>query len=187
MFAGLPGIGVGTLFYVLIALWMPVRECGLVLNGTSSWARWRAIGVQLGNATAVVASIALAERVMLWLLGAATPGSVSPARLLNDEFSTWLPGSILAAPMTASLLLLGGVLLVVEVLRLVRRPAQTRPEGRGSPVLGEANYPNSVPYGALRLTVSRWSADSAAPAKHRCPSHSEWWFRVRSTGESDAR
>ena len=26
MFAGLPGIGVGTLFYVLTALWMPIRE-----------------------------------------------------------------------------------------------------------------------------------------------------------------
>ena len=24
MFAGLPGIGVGTLFYVLAALWMPI-------------------------------------------------------------------------------------------------------------------------------------------------------------------
>ena len=31
MFAGLPGIGVGTLFYVLAVLWMPVHEMGRVV------------------------------------------------------------------------------------------------------------------------------------------------------------
>ena len=36
MFAGLPGIGVGTLFYVLTALWMPIPECVRLIKGTSS-------------------------------------------------------------------------------------------------------------------------------------------------------
>jgi hypothetical protein len=118
MFAGLPGIGVGSLFYVLAALWMPVHEMGRVVRGTSSLARWRRIAIQWVYALSIVVSIALADRVMLWLLGAAQPGSFSPARLLHGELGARAPHSILAAPMTASFLLLGAVLLVVEAFRL---------------------------------------------------------------------
>jgi hypothetical protein len=120
MFAGLPGIGVGTLFYVLTALWMPVCEFRRVLVGRSSLRRWRLIVVQFCFAVGIVASVALADRMMLWLLAGGAPGSVGPARFLNDRLATHAAQSILAAPIAASLLLLGGVLLVVEVMRVVR-------------------------------------------------------------------
>jgi hypothetical protein len=117
MFAGLPGIGVGTLFYILAALWMPVHEIGPLLRGTSSVARWRRIAMQWVYAISIILSIAIAERVMLWILGAATPGSLSPARLLHDQLNSRAPESIMAIPMVASLLLLAAVLLAVEVFR----------------------------------------------------------------------
>ncbi len=120
MFAGLPGIGVGTLFYVLAALWMPVPEIGRLLRGTSSAARWRRIGVQWIYAFSVMASVALADRVMLWVLGADSPASVGPARMLHDQLGARVPDSFFAAPIAASLLLLGGVLLIVEVCARVR-------------------------------------------------------------------
>ena len=127
MFAGLPGIGVGTLLYVLLALWMPIREVAFVVRGKSSWARWRVIGTQLVFATGIVASVALADQVLLWMLGGGSPRGAGPARWLNDELGIHAPHSILAAPMTASLLLLGAVLVAVQVARVVAKfPARTR-------------------------------------------------------------
>ena len=118
MFAGLPGIGVGTLFYILAALWMPFHELGRVVRGTSSAARWRRIAVQWGYAFSIMASIFFADRVMLLLLGEYTPGSVGPAHLLHGELGARAPQSVLAAPMTASLILLAVVLVAVELFRL---------------------------------------------------------------------
>jgi hypothetical protein len=119
MFAGLPGIGVGTLFYVLAALWMPLRECPRLLKGTSSVARWRVIGVQFCFALSIIASIAIADRVLSWMLGAGSPNSINPARLIHEGFAARAPQSILAAPIAASLLLLAAVLVATELLRLV--------------------------------------------------------------------
>lgn len=137
MFAGLPGIGVGTLYYVLTALWMPLRECALLVRGESSLARWRLIALQLFFAASIVASVAAADRAMVWILGGSGPGSVGPARMLNDHLKVRVPTSILAAPITASFLLLLGVLVVVEVLRLFARP-QPRPARLVDRAIGQA-------------------------------------------------
>lgn len=118
MFAGLPGIGVGTLFYIITALWMPVREMGLLVRGRSSLARWRLVGTQVIYAWSVIVSIMIADRVLMWVMGGMTPGSFSPALILHRELGVRAPHSIMAAPMTASVLLLGGVLLAVELSRL---------------------------------------------------------------------
>ena len=125
MFAGLPGIGVGTLFYVLMALWMPFRELPRLARGTSSLSQWKMIVRQLFYATGIVVTVMFAERVLLWLMGA-SPQPFSPAAMLHYELGARAGTSILAAPITASLLLLGGVILAVEVLRLIVRPRTER-------------------------------------------------------------
>ena len=119
MFAGLPGIGVGTLFYVVAALWMPLRELPRLLTGKSSLARWRVIGLQFCFALSIIASVALADRVLLWLLADASPTAINPAGLINEEFAARAPQSIFAAPIAASLLLLAVVLVATELMRLV--------------------------------------------------------------------
>jgi hypothetical protein len=119
MFAGLPGIGVGTLFYVLIALLMPLWELVRVVRGTSSLARWRLIRRQFLFAVSIIISVMFAERVLMYILGQAGPESLNPARLLNRELMTRAPQSILAAPITASLLLLGAVVITAEAVYMV--------------------------------------------------------------------
>ena len=47
MSPGLPSAGAMFLFYVLTALWMPLRELALALRGQSSGTRWPAIRVQV--------------------------------------------------------------------------------------------------------------------------------------------
>ena len=119
MFAGLPGIGVGTLFYVLMAVWMPFREIPRVFAGNSSLAQWRLIARQLFYAAGIVATVAFAERLLLWILGQSKVAPFSPAAFLHTELGARAGDSLLAAPIAASLLLLAGVLLFVEVLRVV--------------------------------------------------------------------
>jgi hypothetical protein len=97
---------------------MPFRELRRLLNGQSSLDRWRLVGVQCVFALSIVASVAFADRVLLWILGGAAPGSVSAARLIAAGAAR-SGQSILATPVGASLALLGGVLLSVEVLRVV--------------------------------------------------------------------
>jgi hypothetical protein len=126
MFAGLPGIGVGTLFYVLMALWMPFREIPRLVNGTSSVARWLMISRQLLYSTGIIATVMFAERLLLWVMGQSKVAPFSPAAFLHGELGARAGDSILAAPITASILLLAGVLLFVEILRIVVGYAQTR-------------------------------------------------------------
>jgi hypothetical protein len=128
MFAGLPGIGVGTLFYVLAALWMPFRELGRTMRGDFSAERWRQAFIQVCFAATIIASIALADRVLAIAISDGSIRSLTPARLINEGFATRAPESFWAAPIAASLLLLGGVLLLTEgvraVLALMQRPAR---------------------------------------------------------------
>ena len=119
MFAGLPGIGVGTLFYVLLAFAMPFTEAIRLMRGQSSFARWRRIVRQLLHSVGIIFSIMFAERVLMWMLGQAGPESLHPARLLNRGLAGRAPQSFWAAPMTASLLILAGVLVTVEALRII--------------------------------------------------------------------
>jgi hypothetical protein len=133
MFAGLPGIGVGTLLYVLLAFWMPVHEFIRLCRGQSSLERWRVVGVQFSFAVGIVASVAVADRLLWILLGAASPGSVGVATLIRDGFAARAPGSVMASPVMASILLLVGLLAAVEVLRLVVTSGDDGPpEGEGS-------------------------------------------------------
>jgi hypothetical protein len=43
MGAGIPGTGMATLFYLVSAVLMPLRELVLTVQGRSSWARWRLV------------------------------------------------------------------------------------------------------------------------------------------------
>jgi len=53
---GLPGTGIGGLFYILTALWMPVCEIWRRLRGDAN-GRWSAVAKQFAIAAGVVAAI----------------------------------------------------------------------------------------------------------------------------------
>jgi hypothetical protein len=141
MFAGLPGIGVGTLFYVLIALCMPLVELVNVARGTSSIERWRRIGRQFFHAISIVFSIMMGERVMLYLLGQAPLEALNPTRMLHRGLAAQAgTASILAAPIMASILIVGAILLTVETMYLLKvlRSKQQARDAEADPVFNQA-------------------------------------------------
>ena len=136
MTAGLPGTGIGGLFYLLLVFWMPCRELYLLCRGRSNPQRWRAIGFYL----ALTVSIIVTTYAEAWLISKAVTG-----------IAMWLhlpvPGNghgyrILAGmSILMSLGSLVAVLVAVHVIRLAmwlnRRKPSLRPMVSG-PMAGTA-------------------------------------------------
>lgn len=58
MVVGVPGSGIGGLYYIVLALAMPVCELIQTVRGRSSWLRWRGVSIQTGLAVGILAALA---------------------------------------------------------------------------------------------------------------------------------
>jgi hypothetical protein len=94
MSAGLPGLGLGGLFFVLSALVAPVVELRRTAQGRSSRAAWRQVGRQFALAVVMVAVVA--------------------------PFVPWAPVGITTALLVAVLLAAKGAQLALRGARSVR-------------------------------------------------------------------
>jgi len=140
MFAGLPGIGVGTLFYILISFSMPFRELPRVFQGTSSLDTWKKILRQMFYSVGIIISIMFAERLMLWVLGDNRVNPFSPATWLYAELRNQ---GLFGAPIMASVILLVTIVGSVEVMRIImKRPERIREEKPSA-------LPSAFPEGVL--------------------------------------
>lgn len=123
MTPGIPGVGLGGLFFIISALLAPIFELIQTIRGRSSLARWRLVVRQ----AAMAASIVLATTAALWLLElilirvSRDPQADADGGLAahSMEALKWLPLS--AAPVLITLALLVFVLGCTEMLRLVLR------------------------------------------------------------------
>ncbi|MGH7731754.1 MAG: hypothetical protein ACRENJ_10960 [Candidatus Eiseniibacteriota bacterium] len=131
MIVGLPGTGIGGLFYLVAALLMPVSECGRWLRHRSSPARWKLIAqtwIVLGGAGACMWVMALALKAVLAAgRGMADRGSAADLARVVDRF--------LASAGWASAACLGMIVLAVHILRLVG----TRSKGKASGTRGSVS------------------------------------------------
>jgi hypothetical protein len=137
MTAGIPGIGLGGLFFVISALLMVVVELYRTVRGRSSVARWRFVGRQAAMALGIVFATVSA----LWMLEVAIPGNPLEVRVDAGETSTGagirshLVTTIAAVPLSVTpvlgtLIFLVLVLGLAEALRwVVRRPSLFNPKG----------------------------------------------------------
>ena len=117
MNVGLPGTGIGGLFYIVTALLMPLFELIQLLRGRSNAARWRCVAAQTGMATAIVAAL----WATAWVLSRFLPAWILAklhlaARQVNGLFGV--------TPTLLTLATLGGVILAVELLSLTLQFAE---------------------------------------------------------------
>ncbi len=133
MIAGLPGTGIGGIFYLASALAMPLREAYRRVRGRSPGrGNWRVVAAQL----AIAGGILAAMWVTGWLLGHA----LAAARPIAGLGTSLPSGNVLRiASVALALGTLAGVLAGVELLRLWvhrgrRSPLpKTMPAGRADP------------------------------------------------------
>jgi hypothetical protein len=108
--AGLPGLGLGGLFFVLLALLAPFVELIRTMRGRSSVAAWRAVGRQFALALTMVAAVELTLR-LLYALADAT-GLAAP---LSDG----PPTVLVLRPIGITLGLLACVLAAAKAMQLI--------------------------------------------------------------------
>jgi len=186
--AGLPGTGIGGIFYLASALAMPLREAYRRVRGRAAGNR-RVVAVQLAIAGGILGAMWVTGRLLGLALAAARP----IARL-----GTSLPPSnvLLIASVTLALGTLVGVLVGVELLRLLvhrgtRSPLRGKamPAGRADPHVGQERRRVAMllmlglvvpdPHGALAQSPGRVAAllaraDSAWAAKAESVAASEY-------------
>jgi hypothetical protein len=117
MTAGLPGTGIGGLYYLISALFMPLRELVLTARGQSSLERWRIVATQ----TIIALGIILGIWLMGWALGYVF--AIASELMHNSgarQVRLLTPVNVIRlAPLVITTLTLAGVLLSVHLLRLV--------------------------------------------------------------------
>jgi hypothetical protein len=121
MTAGVPGFGLGGVFFIISALLAPFRELMMTARGRSSRARWSSVGGQLLIALAMISAVG----AMLGLVGL-----VSAAGPLQGLMSFHL------LPLTGTGALLVFILVVAKLVQLCSfgarrgRPASFERRGR---------------------------------------------------------
>jgi hypothetical protein len=117
--AGLPGLGLGGLFFIFSALIAPFRQLWLTFRGRSRPGDWAMIGRQLAQAVAMIAAIDLALRLTYLGIDAAGLGNAPSA-----SSTTVIPLTLIGI----TSVLLVGVLLVAKFADIgVRLPAAELP------------------------------------------------------------
>jgi hypothetical protein len=174
MSAGLPGLGLGGLFFIFSALLAPFPELWRTLRGRSDLAAWRAIGRQLAQALAMVAAIDLTLRLTYVVLSAAGVGNPPAA----DE-ATVLPLNLIG--ITAGLLVL--VLCSAKLAELALRA-----RGGGLPRVPEV-LPRVAPLRATAFgaaAVVAWIALLTAGVSELSPLERPQREQIASGPEQDA-
>jgi hypothetical protein len=115
MVAGLPGTGIGGIFYFLLAAYMPVSEFFRMLNKRAELKRWCFIGLQL----AFVAGILAAIWAEVWALNECILRLGVNAGIQKGPLSAERAKLLAFASATGSLLSLSFVFLAVHILRLL--------------------------------------------------------------------
>src|SRR6266550_4180742 len=114
MTVGVPGTGIGGMFYLVSALAMPLRQAYRSLRRRPSSGKWRVIAGQTAMAGAILAAIWVTG-LLLGIGITASAALVRPPHLLAGAH----PGSVLrTAALVLSVATLAAVLLGVELLRL---------------------------------------------------------------------
>jgi arginine exporter protein ArgO len=113
--AGLPGTGLGGIFYILLICWMAARETWLLSKGASRAAHWTKIARFATLATCIIAALWaegwLLERAILMLSG--FDGNWGD----RHHVLRALTPAVAATPFFLLAILLGGM----HITRLVRR------------------------------------------------------------------
>lgn len=119
MFAGLPGTGIGGIFYLLLTMWMPIHELYLLWHGRSSLARWRFIAERWMLFTAVIVVMVVQVNLLKGLFANKSPTSMSPMAPVAAELGVDPnagSGILLGSGLYAGAVLLG----VIGLVHLVR-------------------------------------------------------------------
>ena len=121
MTAGIPGSGIGGVFYVIGALLLPVRTLILQLRGVP--VKWAPVFRQFGLALGILAGLWLAGMLLGLLLGPVLPAPSGRIAVAVAQHANMFR----LVSVFASFGTLGAVLLAVQIARLVVAEPKPQP------------------------------------------------------------
>ena len=110
MTAGLPGTGIGGIFYLISALLMPIREIYLTCRGKSNRKRWKVVGLQMSLALGVIGGF--------WVTGWVLSRILAITKI-NFNGSHNMSNILCVKPFVISICVLLIVLLGIEMIGLL--------------------------------------------------------------------
>ena len=115
--AGLPGTGLGGIFYAVLIIWMAVREIWLILRGARSQGRWRAIA----KFNAILAVIVVVLGAEFWAIDYAARNWILPPLGPSPSPLLLALRSLAPALVLAPFLVLAALLVLLESARWLAR------------------------------------------------------------------
>ena len=128
MNVGLPGTGLGSLFYLCLVLYMPFRELYFMSRGRSSLARWKTVGFQWILLSFIMLS--------MWLEGIILTNTVRWVKNSDTWLGLWLSDVTATQPtfnafgqfaVVMSFIVLGAVCLFMFLLCLASKAGLIQP------------------------------------------------------------
>jgi hypothetical protein len=128
MNVGLPGTGIGSVFYFFLVLFMPLQELYLAARGRSSLERWKTVGVQWAIFSTILLVLwgegALITAAITWLKTTDTWIGYFLLRFASGNQSFRGFGSLAAA---ASFMVLGSVCAFTFLLNMASKAGLIQP------------------------------------------------------------
>jgi hypothetical protein len=132
MTAGLPGVGIGGIFYLASALLMPVRSAIATLQGRGHEARWALALRQSGLAAIILGAIWATGWLIGWSIGIISPDA-APTFANGVTTQREVHNVMRTAALLLSFGTLAAVLAVVQVLRIALPSARADANATGRP------------------------------------------------------
>lgn len=135
MIAGLPISALGGVFYLILALYMPIHELWLLATGRSSPARWKRIAIIFGMLSGVLVAVYCQARLMAAMMpevGQASSQALGLSEVnhvAESQTMGLIAGSTMLAITTLCMLFLAVFALrvivrTIEAIKAVRHGAQ---------------------------------------------------------------
>lgn len=167
MNAGIPGVGIGGVYYMLLIAWMPVRELRQILRGRGDRRRWRLIGVQAALLAAIMAALTaewwalarlpaiLADALQVaGLDGAAASAGDGPGAAVAAVRLEYLAPAVVAAPFA----IVGAILASLRLLRLYVHRAPPAVPPATAETAGPDHPVSDQPLGNLAFASAAYAA-----------------------------
>lgn len=121
MNVGLPGTGIGGLFYLLSAFLILLYELLMTMRGKSNMKRWKIVGEQIGITITMVAAAILMNAVLSKYFAKQPPVQATSDSVMSAILATYSQHPLLV-PVT----LLAIVLAVTQILQVVLRASAAK-------------------------------------------------------------
>lgn len=122
MVAGLPGTGIGGIYYLLIAVFMPIREFSRMIQKRTSLNRWCFISLQLGFVFGIISLMWVEvwglNQIVIWFGHIFRTNHIAVMGIFGEKLTLHQAKIMAYASASGGFISLGFVFICVHTLRL---------------------------------------------------------------------